>query len=57
MSHDTMFETFAQGLVPTKPNADPGTIRHAREWYRQFAGRHAVKMDDQELVTIYQDLH
>jgi hypothetical protein len=57
MSHDTMFETFAQGLLTPTTRLDPSTIRHAREWYTEFAGRHAVKMDDRELVTIYQDLH
>jgi hypothetical protein len=36
---------------------DPDTIRAARCWYTEFAGRHAVTMNDRELVEIYQDLN
>jgi hypothetical protein len=57
MATDTIFETFAQGLIPSKASIDPETVKHAREWYRQFAGHHAVVMDDRELVNIYQDLY
>jgi hypothetical protein len=50
------FATFAKGLVPFKPSMDPDTITAARVWYDQFAGPHAVNMDDQDLVEIYEDL-
>jgi hypothetical protein len=57
MRDDPTFITFAKGLIPFKPTIDPDTIRAARVWYDQFAGRHAVTMNDRELVEIYQDLN
>lgn len=57
MSADTAFELFAKALVPSKERVDPETLRKAREWYRDFAGPHAVTMNDRDLVEIYSDLH
>jgi hypothetical protein len=57
MRTETTFETFAKGLIPLKLLPDPVTLRLARIWYTQFAGTHAVTMDDRELVEIYQKLH
>ena len=57
MSADTAFELFAKALVPGKERVDPETLRKAREWYRDFAGPHAVTMNDRDLVEIYSDLH
>lgn len=54
---ETTFETFAKGLVPSKERVDPETLRKAQSWYRQFAGPHAVTMDDRDLVEIYKELH
>lgn len=51
------FETFAQGLIPSQKRVDPETLRKAREWYKAFAGPHAVTMNDRDLVEIYTDLH
>ncbi len=50
------FEEFATALVPRKPALDPTTLQAAKDWYKGFAGTHAVKMDDAELVTIFLDL-
>ena len=33
------------------------TVKVAQEWYKTFAGIHAVKMDDKDLIEIYTDLH
>lgn len=52
----TKFNEFTQGLVPKK-RIDPETLRQAKEWYDQFAGRHAVSMEDIELIEIYTELH
>jgi hypothetical protein len=57
MSADTTFETFAKGLIPSQKRVDPETLRKAKEWYKMFAGPHAVTMNDRDLVEIYQDLH
>jgi hypothetical protein len=57
MSADTTFETFAKGLIPSQKRVDPETLRKAKEWYKDFAGPHAVTMNDRDLVEIYQDLH
>jgi hypothetical protein len=57
MRDDPTFITYAKGLIPFKPTMDPDTIRAARCWYTEFAGRHAVTMNDRELVEIYQDLN
>jgi len=57
MSAETTFTNFAKGLVPSKESVDPETLRKARDWYRKFAGPHAVTMDDRDLVDIYRDLH
>lgn len=54
---DNTFETFARGLIPAKEQHDPDTVRRARAWYANFAGPHAVKMDDLELVQMYLELH
>jgi len=51
------FQSFAQGLIPSKERVDPETLRKARDWYKQFAGSHAVTMEDRDLVEIYTDLH
>lgn len=53
---DNAFENFAKGLVPAQKSVDPETLRKAREWYRAFAGAHAVQMTDRDVVEIYQDL-
>lgn len=50
------FEEFATGLVPRK-TVDPVKLEAAKEWYKGFAGSHAVKMDDVELIEIYDNLH
>lgn len=52
---NTQFNSFAQDLVRKQIN--PETLRLAKAWYKQFAGTHAVKMEDRDLVEIYQDLH
>lgn len=51
------FESFAKGLIPSKERVDPETLRKAQEWYKTFAGPHAVTMDERDLVEIYIDLH
>jgi hypothetical protein len=56
MNADHTFTTFAKGLIPTKESVNPETLRKARDWYTQFAGNHAVNMEDRDLVEIYQDL-
>lgn len=53
---DTTFQSFAQGLIPSKAYIDPETLRTAKIWYKSFAGKHAVNMADQELVEIYKEL-
>ena len=50
----TNFDYFAAGLV-RKP-IDPARLEAAKRWYTSFAGRHAVVMDDRELIQIYEDL-
>jgi hypothetical protein len=50
------FENFANGLVPRK-TVDPVKLEAAKDWYKRFAGTHAVKMDDEDLVKIYEDLN
>ena len=57
MNADTTFESFAKGLIPSQKRIDPETLRKAKDWYRRFAGSHAVTMTDNDLVEIYQDLH
>lgn len=51
------FESFAKGLLPSEKLPDPETLRKARDWYKQFAGTHAVTMTDRDLIEIYLDLH
>ncbi|MCK4824849.1 hypothetical protein KA005_54360 [bacterium] len=51
------FDIFAKGLVPLKPRIDPAALQTAKEWYKTFAGAHAVKMEDADLIEIYADLH
>lgn len=53
----TKFDTFAKGLVPQQVRIDPNALKVAQEWYKTFAGIHAVKMDDKDLIEIYTDLH
>lgn len=48
-------EQFANSLV-RKP-IDPVRLEVAKRWYNMFAGKHAVPMDDRELVQIYDELH
>jgi len=55
MTAQTNFDQFATGLV-CKP-IDPAVLEAAKRWYKSFAGRHAVPMEDRELIAIYQDLH
>ena len=54
---ENTFDNFARGLIPGKERIDPEVLRKAKDWYRMFAGSHAVTMDDQELVQIYCELH
>ena len=53
---DTPFQSFVQGLIPSKERIDPATLQHAKLWYKSFAGSHAVNMADRDLVEIYEDL-
>jgi hypothetical protein len=53
---DTPFQSFVQGLIPSKDRIDPATLQHAKIWYKSFAGSHAVNMADRDLVEIYEDL-
>lgn len=57
MSADKTFESFAQGLIPSQKRLDPETLRKARAWYDKFAGAHAVKMNDRDLVEIFEGLN
>lgn len=50
------FDTLAQGLVPSK-NIDSDMLRLAKKWYRNFAGPHAVTMEDQDLIEIFTNLN
>ena len=52
---DKNLTSFTNGLVKNKP-IDPNTLRLARCWYKNFAGSHAVTMNDRELIEIYQEL-
>jgi hypothetical protein len=54
---DKAFEDFAKGLVPSQNSVDPETLRKARDWYRSFAGAHAVPMTDRDMVEIYLELN
>lgn len=49
------FDEFAAELVREQVN--PETLAQAKEWYKAFTGSHAVKMEDRELIEIYQTLH
>lgn len=51
------FDVFAKGLVTATKQIDPNTLRIAKGWYKQFAGPHAVMMNDRDLVEIYEGLH
>ena len=53
---DDFAQSLSQSLLPST-RIDPVTLSMAKEWYNQFAGKHAVKMDDKDLVAIYNDLH
>jgi len=57
MNVDQNFKNFAKSLVPSQKYIDPETLRRAKAWYNDFAGQHAVKMTDVELVEIYTELH
>ena len=51
------FEAFAKQLIPSRDFVDPETLRKAKVWYKQFAGQHAVSMNDHDLVEIYSELN
>jgi hypothetical protein len=53
-NHNT-FDNFAHQLV--RKHINPRELALAKDWYKIFAGAHAVKMDDNELVEIYRELH
>ena len=57
MNAETNFETFAKALIPSQATVDPETLRQALNWYKAFAGSHAVKMNDRDLGEIYQELN
>lgn len=50
----TNFEHFATSIV--RKQIDPERLRIAKEWYRRFAGKHAVNMDDRDIIDIYDNL-
>lgn len=50
-----IFNKFAKDIVQRK--TDPARLCKAREWYREFAGDHAVIMSDQDLLEIYAELN
>ena len=49
------FDQFAATIV--RKQIDPERLRIAKDWYRQFAGSHAVSMDDRDIIEIYNGLH
>jgi hypothetical protein len=57
MEQKNNFEAFAKQLIPSRDTVDPETLRKAKVWYKQFAGAHAVTMNDRELVEIYSELN
>lgn len=54
---NAQLEKFARSLVPSPSSVDHETLKKARDWYKKFAGTHAVPMADREVLEIYLELH
>ena len=56
MSSDQNLANLSSMIIATEKKVDTQTLCRAKRWYEQFTGPHAVKMEDHELVEIYNEL-
>ena len=59
MEKNESFTRYTKDLLSNqnKQPINPRTIELAKEWYNNFAGKHAVSIDDKELVDMYMELN